>query len=443
MINQALIIVWFETLGLAATTMVICARLNRTWISAATAYWVGWLFVIGACAVSDYYSWNNRYATQAACDSILTLHISAAVGFTLGSLMAGRVERRLTVPAALQSVQRSQRVLELLSRNVLFTVFVLGCAFLTNSAAAAGGFSLRDVRSAYIDHDIGVIELVATHAYMLLCALAALRGTQDGIVGARIKWLGTLIVASAPLGLGNAGRIFLLQVLLIYSFPFMLSRSQAPQRSGSQKRHELRQLLALGLACVVAFALIGGLRNRSDGESRNPLMEVLAWPASSIDVLDSWISVAENFTPADGGVSFEWLARNLERFHLVDLSDVHNELAAATRRLGVEGDNAAYVPKTIIPELIMDFGRTAFPVAMAITAVILQFVSVRLRGRSPFATVVAAMALFGAFCSVQGGVLRPDVCLVVFWTLVLATLARKGKKRSVPGIVRVPIPHET
>jgi len=329
MINQALVIAWFETLGLGALSVAICVRLSRTWLSAATAYWAGWLFVIGACVVSDYFSWNYKSATQAACDAILTLHIGAAVGFALGSLLAGRVEPRLTKPGASQSVQRSQRVLDLLSGTVLLTVFAFGSLFLVNSAAMAGGFSLRAVRDIYLDHEITVVELVATHAYMLMCTLAALRGTQDGIMGVRIKWLGMLIIASAPLGLANAGRIFLLQVLLIYLCPFVLSRSLAPRRSTSQKRHDLRQLLALGLACIAAFALIGGLRNRPEAESRNPAEEILAWPASSIDALDSWISMAELVTPARGAVSYEWIARNLERFHLVDLTGARNEQAAA------------------------------------------------------------------------------------------------------------------
>jgi len=362
------------------------------------------------------------------------LHLGAAIGFALGSLVAGRVPPKLTIQRSQQVIRYIHTIDSLLSGKVLLAVFVFGSVYLARQVLSLGaGVSMRGMRDVYLLQEFSVIAWFGGHMYMVLCALIAFGGLQDGISGFRGKWLATRIAVCAPLGLGFAGRIFLLQLTMIYLATFVLSRGQAPRVERPRLRNEVRQLLVIAVVCIGVFALIGHIRERpmETLDSFNPAAEILGWPASSVAALHSWLGIAETLPRGNGALTSDWVGRNLERLGLVDFSEFRARLSEAVRVMTARADGAGSVPMTLIPQLVIDFGKDSIVPGMAAIALVLQIVSVRLRGRGLFGDVAAAMAVLGAFTTIQGTVLRTDLILTVLWAGVLVILfTRSG--RSLP-----------
>ena len=79
--------VLYQTVILGAISISIVKIRSKTLISAATAYWFAWTFVIFAATVGIKEGWLASNGTV-ALDALLLLHYGAFVGFLIGTLLS-------------------------------------------------------------------------------------------------------------------------------------------------------------------------------------------------------------------------------------------------------------------------------------------------------------------------------------------------------------------
>ena len=89
------------------------------------------------------------------------------------------------------------------------------------------------------------------------------------------------------------------------------------------------------------------------------------------------------------------------------------------------------VPRSILPDLIFDFGPSGIFVSIAIIAFTLEFITTRLPARGYFMHVLAVQGLLASFMTIQNNIMTPGAVVTVFWGAVLALVMRNkwGQRR--------------
>ena len=407
----------------AALNLSVRLLLHQPLVSAAMAFWLGWFFLIGSGVIVIEQDW--RFFSIYSINYIETLFHGAFIGFLAGTFL-GAVRKPKSYYHEL--VYISDYLLRTYANRVMGALFLLGSVFLIQRIATVGLSAdyLSEVRSVYNQRQGGFLLRISSHLSVILTTLIIIRGISDSHSGLNIRMLGLVILAGAPLGLANGGRAFLLSYLIVYVASFVLSRSHAPGRTQVFSLPEVIRIGSLLGLLLTTFAVMGFSRG-GYGESLNILYTILIWPVSTLYAMDSWVSAALTSQQTYGLLSFGWVADFAARIGLVDTSQVSGVIREVLFYFEDTNDSARVIPRSILPDLIFDFGEGTLLISMAFVAILLEFITSRYPVRGIFWHVLAVSCLTASFMTIQNSVISPGFAVTLFWAAVLSFVVRQNR----------------
>tara|TARA_R110000744_G_scaffold87537_1_gene170903 strand:+ start:199 stop:1296 length:1098 start_codon:yes stop_codon:yes gene_type:complete len=338
----------------------------------------------------------------------------------------------------LRLIENTEWVLQRFNTKVMLFLFVIGCAFLLQRVASVGLNMdyLSEVRAVYRQRQGGALLRIGSHLSVLMTMMVIMRGLVDSYRGVDIKALGLVILVAAPLGLANGGRTFLLSFMLAYLSSLLLARSSIVRR----RRFRMpiffftsREIITLGglLAfLLLTFALMGFARG-GYGHKLDIIYTLLIWPVSTLVAMDDWVFAALSSERTNGLNTFGWFVSILSRIGLIDVTQSSEVMKGVAYYFESTYNSAIVVPRSILPDLIFDFGPSGIFVSIAIIAFTLEFITTRLPARGYFMHVLAVQGLLASFMTIQNNIMTPGAVVTVFWGAVLALVMRNkwGQRR--------------
>ena len=119
----------------------------------------------------------------------------------------------------------------------------------------------------------------------------------------------------------------------------------------------------------------------------------------------------------------------IDRLGLINTQPAQEAISHIVRNFYSIGDSAGVIPKSIIPDLIFDFGVGGIFWGMLAAAFCLQISSIRLAGKGIFSHGLAAMSLQAAFMTIQGSIFTSGFCVVLFWTFMFSIFLDSSYKK--------------
>ncbi len=83
------------------------------------------------------------------------------------------------------------------------------------------------------------------------------------------------------------------------------------------------------------------------------------------------------------------------------------------------------IPKSIIPDIIFDFGKNAVLWIMFIISYLFQYFSLRFSAKGVFLHTIAVLAFVGSFMTIQMSPLSPGVAVTIFWAGIFSLINKK------------------
>jgi hypothetical protein len=395
-------------------------------VSASLAFWFGWWFLISGGLFTIEQGWRNISLYSAPY--IETLFHGAFVGFLLGSFFGGIGKPKQNY---LRLVVLTERIVNVYGPKILLALFLLGSLIFAQRVATVGLGSdfLSDLRGVYNQRQGGALLRIGSHLSVLMTTFIILRGVYDSYHGLNIRSLIVTILAGAPLGLANGGRMFLMSYTLAYLASLLLCRSSFSRNLLSLTVPECFRITGLVCLLLTIFAVMGFVRG-GYGDELNILYSIIIWPVSTLQQMDTWISVALTSDRTYGLNSFGWVASLLDRLGFIAASDASGVMRDVLYYFNDNQISAAVVPRSILPDLIFDFGPLAIFPTMAIIAFLLEWATTRYTGRGFFLHVVAVQCLLGSFTTIQNSVISPGFAVTIFWGAVISYLIKKRSWRD-------------
>ncbi|MEZ8968468.1 O-antigen polymerase [Vibrio breoganii] len=423
----------YITISISIVSTSLSFFLNQKFIVASTAYWVGWLFLtFGA----DYGVSNNWIGdiSQTASSLIMQMHIGAFCGFLMGNILSitrnrGRIQNE-------NFIERVELILRLFYTKILLILFIIGFILFIQRLSSTG-FNLSfltDIRQVYLERNFSFLGWLGTHISMVANVLVILLAVSHANKRMDLKQLSLCILAGAPLGLASGGRIFLLNYFLLYLSSFLLCRSSINKCKTLLSLSEWRVAILFLISLLCVFALMGFYRG-GYGEEFDIFYTIFSWPVSTIGALDSWIAAATSSASTNGYYTLGWFAKFFQK---IGINDYSNEVRVLIENLNffeLVNDSAGVVPKSILPEIIFDFGVTAVPLVMFFIALVLQLITLNLAIKGVVYHVLASYVLFMSFMTIQTSVITSGLITNVFWAVVISVMIRE--KKIGPWLIKI------
>lgn len=417
--TQTILGIFTTTIILGVISIQITKKLSGTYVSAASAYWFGWSFLLsgGLIALNKGYGDDlvSLSITPSIFPYILDLHLGSFIGFLFGSIVSSKSKRISTHSTFL----KANFIVDNFLNKALILLFICGAIFLFQRVQSAGLSSdyFTNVRQIYLERNRPFVEWLGGHVSMLVIFFTICLGIRDAKDSFNVKDLLILIIASAPLGLGNGNRIFLFMYIMIYFSSFFLFRSTL--NSGIWKQGELKKVGILIGTNLLIFSTIGFIRG-GYGDEFNFVLTIVMWPVSSLYAMDTWIQEALFQPRTNAFYTLGWLRGLASDLGIVDLTDEHEIINASYSYFLKTQNTVIFIPKTIIPELIFDFGSKGVFWGMLIISFLLQKATLLYAGRNLILHTLAVVSLYAAFISIQGSVISPLFINAIFWSIVLS-----------------------
>jgi hypothetical protein len=167
------------------------------------------------------------------------------------------------------------------------------------------------------------------------------------------------------------------------------------------------------------------------GEKFDILYTIVIWPVSTLTAMDDWVAAALTSERTYGLNTFGWFANIFSRFGLIDTTSTTNAMQSVLYYFEDVNNSARVIPRSILPDIIFDFGSQSVFFVMALIAFLLEFVSRRFVGAGIFLHVLAVQAFFSSGMTIQISIFNPPVVVALFWAAVLALYMRKWSGRRV------------
>lgn len=423
--NESLLQLLQECLFYAGLNLGLRVFLRQPLVCAALAFWVGWIFLIAGGMIIANEGWAN-IRTQSA-PYMSTLFNGAFVGFLIGTSLAGGSKPRTEY---LMLVEVARRFFKKFGKRVLLMLFLIGAIFFAQRLETVG-FSasyLGDVRAVYSERNYSFLQQAGSHLMVLTTMFIILRGVYDSYYGVNVRVLFLAILCGAPLGMANGSRIFLLNFFLAYVASLLLSRAHFSELRYHLMAREVRDLGGGLLVLLTVFAIMGYQRG-GYGEELNIAYTILIWPVSTLGAMDSWVSSAIMSEGTYGLNTFGWVFDFLSRIGLIDISSATTMLHETLYYFQTSNNSAAVIPRSILPDLIFDFGPGALFFSMMTVAIILETLTSRNAGRGIFRHVLAVQCLVASFSTIQNSVLSPGFSVSILWAAVFSLMAKRYRWR--------------
>ena len=342
-------------------------------------------------------------------------------GFVLGSFISFNSNKKNNKLYKLLIF--SNYIIENYFQKFLKIILFIGVVFFLIRVAEVG-LTLNffsDVRNVYNQRNFSILQWLGTHCTVIVYFLLILLGVRDAHNDLNIKLLLRTILFASPLFLANGTRTFLVAPILNYLASYLLTRSTLKKRFFSKiELYRISSLLGLSL---LIFTVIGFSRG-GYGDVFNFYLPIVGWPVSTAQEFYFWLNASINSDPTNGYLTFGWFASILQRLQLVSFGN--EEFLINNVISGFINDNisAAYVPRSIIPDLIFDFGYKSLAISSFILSFFLQVGTNLLRSKSMISHTISVVFLVGAFMTIQKSIFSPGSVVLIFWSIVATYLVK-------------------
>ncbi|MBT9168242.1 MAG: hypothetical protein DDT19_01587 [Syntrophomonadaceae bacterium] len=415
------------TIALGLSSISLSRIINRTWVSACTAYWLAWVLAL-SCA---YYAGEKELIPQPSDISLSLIrvaHVGAFIGFFCATVVSGPVKR------AIGQRQRNQiaNIVSFTNKHykpLLFIIFVVGLAHLAEALLKVGinpASLMADLRLSFLEGGLSPLGKLSAYIFTSLLLFSILFGLSDAFAGVRMRRIVLLTIVGATHGVAMGGRGFLLGIFLAYGASFLLASGITPGRKYYMD-FKRRSLLYVG--CVLAiFVLLGVWRWGVIGEDGNPFLiainMITAWLGLSIPAVEPFVTAMADMPIRYGGYVFEWPVVQLERIGIIEgaiRSDNWDVVMMVRQTDGLVGN----APPTIIPSLVGDWGVSLMPIYLGVLMGLSHIATIRFRGMGLIGHVVSVMAILAAFYTIQSpAFLHSGNSLALIWTLAFLFLSK-------------------
>lgn len=414
------------TIILSIPSILLATRASRTYINAAAAYWFGWIFLSTCTVIAINQHWMPPVGGLAN-QYIISMHLGAFVGFSLSSLL---IRNRAGLQPRTRFLNETDYLVGRISKWPLIILFIVGLVVLAERLTIVGLSAeyFTSVRKVYNLRESSIIFRLGSHLAVMASFLVLMLGARDAVRGANVKFLLVFLLAASPLGIANGGRSFLLSYSLIYLFSLFLLRGQYGRLRYILTKREWGSIGMLLVASLVLFALIGFNRG-GYGAQLDILYTIIIWPTSTMGAMDSWVLAAKAAPSTNGMNTFGWFVDILHRFSMVDFSFEREVMERVLRGFDYANDSADVIPRSILPDLIFDFGEAGIFGGMGLVAFFLQSVVTKCNGRGIFLHTLAVMCCYAAFTTIQNSLFAPGFVVTLFWAAFFSFLINTGSRR--------------
>jgi oligosaccharide repeat unit polymerase len=404
-------------------------HLNSTYVSAASAFWFGWiLLLLGTVSYID--SGDMDKFGEIEVYYISTFHLSTFIGFLLGSIRVSFYSKSSINHPLNKLILSSKYITEVVTDKLLNILLIVGLIFFAERVIRVG-FTINfftDVRTVHLERSFNLFEWFGRHLTVIINFCIIMLGVNQAVEGMQLKKVGKVILFSAPLFLASGTRTFLIFPILGYLMSFLLIRG-AFMKTSNLKSVEIKSLLYLFSIVLLIFSIIGFYRG-GYGDEFSLYKMIVSWPVSTSFALDSWLSVAETSSGTNGLLTFEWFVKTLDKVGIMNYSQEMEYMKSVNSGFIESGNSAAFIPKSIIPDIIFDFGKNSVFIVSIIMGFILQYGSLRFNGRGVVLHTIAVLLTYSAFSTIQGSFFGSIFIITVFWSIVFNKRVNLIMKKS-------------
>lgn len=413
-----------QTLILGFLSLLLVKLITKNIITAALAYWVGWVFLILGASIALKNDWISNIG-DVAFFYIMQLHYGAFIGFLLASIISNLNKKNYNPILNNNLFNHANFIYERISGKALAFLFIFGTIFLIQRVSVIGinPDYLSNVRDVYNERNISFISKIGSHLGVIVNFIIIMIAVRDARHGINSKNLIITILAAAPLGIANGGRIFLLSYLLFYMCSFLLARKHYGNIKYILKWNEWKKVTTIFGSLLIVFALMGFNRG-GYGDSFNPFFTILIWPVSTIWAMDSWIIEAMSSKSTNGLNTFGWLFDIAHRLGIYSFYEEKEIISSTLHFFEMTHNSASVIPRSIIPDLIFDFGTKGVFWGMLIISLLLQLFTLNFSGRGIFFHTLATLSLLAAFMTIQNSVITPGFSVTLFWAAIFSFTMR-------------------
>ena len=421
LLKQAIVFLFINS----AITIV----LNKRVITASTAFWFGWIFLLtGTISFINNDLMSNYGNIEIYYISLF--HKAALIGFSIGNIIAVIISSNKKVVKSLENTplfDYSRFISDSLTDKFLIIIFFIGVVFFTQRLSVVG-FGLdyfTNAREVYLEREFNIFNWIGTHLSVIVYCLIIVQGIKDSFGTMNLKRLLKVIIYCSPLFLANSTRTFLILPLINYFSSFLLMRALLFRGIKIIKIKELVFFTTVLIGLLTIFSVIGFLRG-GYGSDFNAYRLVVGWPISTSYALDSWINAALNCPSTNGLMTFDWFVNFFDRIGLLDFSYEKNIIKNINKGFILSNNSASVIPRSMIPDIIFDFGKTGFFAATILITLFSQIITIIFVGKGIFKHGIATLFFIGMFMTIQDSIFSPVFVTTTFWLLVLNVYAKKN-----------------
>ena len=416
-INYELLDLYFEVMALGFLSIFIRRLRNKNILSASLAFWFAWGALITAGLICDLVDWTN--ISIISVGYIKTLLYGATVGFAVIDIFYDeKYDNRQMIELKLMAKIFIER--KIFNKFLIF-MFIIGMIMLINRIRTVG-LSIEyfsTVRSSFVDEtNYSFLLQLGSHLSSILVVGLILKGVYDYENGIDIIGLFWILLFVSPFFLSSASRTFLLGYPLPYISSYMLFSYYYPGKNRKLIiRYDLIKLLIFIISVLTVFSIIGFIRG-GYGEVFNPFYAILMWPVSTLSAMDIWIGAASATNLTGGYFTFNWPFDILSRLHILNVSDQMASVTAILDYFDSINESAGVIPKSILPDIIFDFGPSKIFIVMAFFAALLQFFR-SFSSHKLFLHVLAVNSFIAAFSTIQNSIFNSNFFVSIFWSYII------------------------
>lgn len=425
MFELSLNTVLIQTLVLGIISVLLTKKISNILISASTAYWFGWIFLLVCTKIAINNDWLAELGIQ-PLNYISQLHFGAFFGFFVGTILSTPPKRRTT--SHLKLMNQSDFIVNKITNKAIIVLFVLGCIFLISRIRLVGfdmNYFLK-VREVYNENSQPFIGWLSTHISVLISFIVILCGITDAKGEMNFKRLLIIILATAPLALSNGSRGFLIGYLIKYLISLLVWREIYGKHKFILTKNEWFKIISYLTISMLLFSVIGFIRG-GYGDKLNILYNIVMWPTATTSAMGSWISEALTSNSTNGLLTFGWLAGFIQRIGIADFSSEREVIKSTIDYFYTIGNSAPSAPKSIIPDLIFDFGKNGVFWGILIISFLLQIISISFLGKDLLRHTLAILCIIGAFFTIQISVISSEFAVILIWALAFTLYFRYTK----------------
>ena len=422
-----------QSIILALLNTFFTKLFNKTIITASVAFWFGWILLliltrqfINDDLIKEFGSLELFYIDK--------FHKASFIGFFIASLFNFNYVRKVTSLKEIEKLHLYSRYISNeITDKVLIYLLIVGLLLLLIKIKTFG-LSLNfftQARGLYNENNFDFLSWLGTHLSVIVSSLIIVQGINDGFGKFNTKKIFKIILYSSPLYLSSATRTFLIFPLLNYFSSFLLTRSylfRFDNRKLINTKEIKKGIIILSLMLLI-FSVIGFQRG-GYGSSFDLYYLIASWPVSTSFALESWLVEALSSSGTNGLLTFNWFANFLDRIGLLNYTVEKNSLIEIREYFISTGNSAAVIPRSMLPELIFDFGKEAFFYVTILITFISQHISIRFSGRNIIKHKFATAFFIAMFMSIQTSIFSPGFVVSIFWIILLNLYVKHKLKKN-------------